>query len=141
MQEMFVAPLHVGSHVLVHGLVCKTMLNNRPGFVVRVGLEEDRWGVVMMELDCEPGLRKIWNIKPSNLKALVSYKGLKVTPVGDSNVTSTKIEPFDFGRSFGQVYIYNYHHVINNKRFYIIMMTFLIGECGNDFCRQQTELD
>ena len=68
------------------------MLNDKPGFVVRVGLEEDRWGVVMMELDCEPGLRKIWNIKPSNLKALASYKGLKVTPVGDSNVTTNKYQ-------------------------------------------------
>ena len=73
MQEMLVAPLHVGSHVVVHGLVCKTILNGRPDSVVRVGLKkEDRWGVVMLELDCEPGLRKIWNIKPSNLKALAS---------------------------------------------------------------------
>ena len=141
MQEMFVAPLHVGSHVFVHGLVCKTMLNDRPGFVVRVSLEEDRWGVVMMELNCEPGLRKIWNIKPNNLKALASYKGLKVTPVGDSNVTSTKIEPFDFGRSLGQVYIYCYHFLLTITDYNIIMMTFLIGECGNDFCRQQTGLD
>ncbi len=100
MQGMLVAPLHVGSDVLVLGMVCKTMLNDRLGFVVRVGLEEDRWG----------------RPKPNNLKALASYKGLKVTPVGDSNVTSTKIEPFDFGRSLGQVYIYYYHHVINNNR-------------------------
>jgi hypothetical protein len=101
MQDLIAESLHIGSHVLAHGLVCKTMLNDKPGFLVNQ--EGDRWGVVMLELDCEPGVRKIWKIKPENLKALPSFKGLKITPIGDSNVANVKIEPFNFGRNLGRV--------------------------------------
>lgn len=69
-----------------------------------VSRKGERWGVVLFELDCEPGARKIWSLKPANLKPLASFKGLKVTPVDDPNAASNvKIEPFDFGRSLGDV--------------------------------------
>ena len=96
--EYLILPIHVGSHVRLHDIVSKPELNKRMGFVV--SRNGDRWGVVLLELDCEPGTRKIWSLKPDNLTALASFKALKVTPEGDSNVT---IEPFDFGRSLGDV--------------------------------------
>ena len=71
-----------------------------------VSRNEERWGVVLFELDCDPGTRKIWSLKPANLEPLPSFKGLKVTPVGDSNdggANNVNIEPFDFGRSLGDV--------------------------------------
>jgi len=72
------------------------------GFVV--SRNDERWGVVLFELDCDPGARKIWSLKPANLTPLASFKGLKVTPVDDPNTANTvKIEPFDFGRSLGDV--------------------------------------
>jgi hypothetical protein len=82
-------------------------LNDKPGFIVN--REDDRWGVVMLELDDgEPGVRKIWKIRSENLKALASFKCLKITPVGDSNIANVKMEQFNdlllvYGRHFGKV--------------------------------------
>ena len=105
MQDLSRESLLVGSHVFVHGLVSKTELNDKLGFIVNQ--HTDRWGVVMLELDCEPGRRQIWNIKPNNLKALASSMALKVTPSGDSNVANAKIEPFDFNLEWDMVIIFH----------------------------------
>lgn len=84
------------------------------GFVV--SRNGERWGVVLFELDCDPGARKIWSLKPANLTPLASFKGLKVTPAVDdpNTANNVKIEPFDFGRSLGDVIIIIiYYFVIN----------------------------
>ena len=74
--------LHIGSHVLVQGIITRTHLNHKRGLVV--GQKEDLWSVVMLELE--------WSIRRENLKPLVSYRtGLKTIP--------TLICPFDFGHN------------------------------------------
>jgi hypothetical protein len=70
MKDLIAVLLHIGSRILAYRLVCKTMLNDKSGFIVNQ--EGDRWGVVILELDCEPGVRKIWKMKPENSKAFLS---------------------------------------------------------------------
>lgn len=99
--EFTVAPIHIGSHVQLHSLVSNHKFNQREGFVVNRNDNGDHWGVVLYELEGSAGVRKIWNLKPSNLSVLASYTGLMVTPFGNSE--PAKIEPFEFGRGFGNV--------------------------------------
>ena len=77
---------------MIKEIVSKTELNQKRGFVV--SQLEDRWGVVLFELDCEPGPRKIWSVKKANLKPIGAFLSLKVIPIIKSSSTHISIEPF-----------------------------------------------
>ena len=79
---------------MIHGLVKETQLNDKNGFVI--SRNDNRWGVVLFQLECDPGHRKIWNIKSNNLKPTASYLTLKIPPVLRESTIASDVGLFDF---------------------------------------------
>ena len=91
MQEFMVEPLHIGSHVLVQGLVSKAHLNGKHGFVYGQR-GDDRWLVALCEMDCDPSNNTVGVVSSANLQPLAWFEGLKVIPVGDSSAALTLLD-------------------------------------------------